>query len=201
MLLFVDTETSDMLKRHLPLSDESQPWIVSIAAELVGMDGVTQDFFYTRVRAADGAKIRDGAEKVHGISSREASRSGVPQVVALGMLCHFAAQANLAIGFGMDFDRQIVESALIRSGKDTKLWVRPGLQFVNCMLAATPVCKLPPKQPRDDGAHKWPSLDEACEIILGTPRREGHHNAWNDMQRTKLLYFALRAKGVLEIAA
>lgn len=199
--LFVDTESSDLLKRHLPLSDPSQPWIVSMAGDLSDGDGVPQAFFFTQVRAADGQKVRPGAEQVHGISSRDAAREGVPQIAALAMLCHLASQARYVVGYGLDFDRQLVESALLRSGKDTRLWTRPGLQFINCMLPATAICKLPPKEPRDDGQFKWPSLAEAQQIILGEPPRTGIHNAWDDMQISKRVFMELRRRGVIEVAA
>ena len=197
MIVFVDTESSDLLKRHLPLSDESQPWIVSIAADLTDIDGNTLDHFSTRIRA-DGRKIRDGAESIHGISSRSAGRNGVSEIVALGMLLGFVAQAKYCVGYGLDFDRQLVESMLIRRRRDTRLWIRPGLEFVNVMLPATPVCKIQPKEPRDDGSHKWPSLSEAQSIILGESPREGNHNAWTDAQITKRLFFELMRRGVIE---
>lgn len=199
MLLIVDSETSDLLKPDLPLGDPGQPWVVSLAAQLCAMDGTVRDFFHVRIRA-DGRQVRPGAHAVHGISSREAARSGVSEVTAFGMLIGFAAQATYAVGHGIDgFDRRVVESGLISLGKDTAMWTRPGLQFIDTMLVAVPVCQIP--SGRDDGQFKWPSLDEASEIILNEPRREGAHSAWDDCDRARRLFLALRERNCVEIAA
>ncbi len=193
--MFIDTETSDLLKRDTPLSDPSQPWCVSIAADLCDNDGTSRDFLFTRIRS-DGRMVKDGAKAVHGMSSTQASRDGVSEAAALGVLIGFAAQASKVVGHGIDFDRQVIEGLLLRRDKDTRIWVRPGLQFIDTMIAATPVCRL--SSGRSDGQFKWPSLDEACVEILHEQPREGHHSAWDDCQRVRRRYFALLKMGVLE---
>lgn len=198
MLLVIDTETSDLLKRDVPLHDPSQPWCVAVAAQLCDGDGLALDFIHARIRS-DGRQVRPGAERIHGISSRAAARSGISEVVALGVLCGFAAQAEYLIGHGVSFDRQIVESLLLRRGKDTKLWVRPGLSEICTMKTATALCRIP--SGRDDNQFKWPSLDEACETILGEPRREGYHSAYDDCDRARRLFLALRERNCVEVAA
>lgn len=199
MLLIVDTETSDLLKKDLALGDPGQPWVVALAAQLCAMDGTVRDFFHVRIRA-DGRQVRTGAQAVHGISSREAARHGVSEVTAFGMLIGFAAQASYAVGHGIDsFDRLVVESGLISLGKDTRMWTRAGLQFIDTMLVSTPVCKIP--SGRDDGSHKWPSLDEACQSILDEAPREGAHSAYDDCDRARRLFLALRERNCVEIAA
>lgn len=197
MILIVDAETSDLPKRDLPADDPAQPWIVSVAAMLCSPEGEPQDFFHTRIRS-DGRKIKDAAAAVHGISSRAAGRNGVSETAALGMLIGFAAQATAIVGHGIDFDRGMVECALVRLGKDTRIWVRAGLEFICTMKAAAPLCRIP--STHDSGGFRWPSLDAACEIILQEKRREGHHTAWDDCNRTKRLFLALRERKVLEAA-
>lgn len=199
MILVVDSETSDLLKADLPLGDAAQPWIVSLAAQLCTPEGLVRDFFHIRIRA-DGRQVRTGAQAVHGISTREAARHGVSEVTAFGMLIGFAAQASYAVGHGIDsFDRRVVESGLIRLGKDTRMWTRAGLQFIDTMLVAAPVCKIP--SGRDDGQFKWPSLDEACQSILDEAPREGAHSAYDDCDRARRLFLALRERNCVEIAA
>ncbi|WP_024278593.1 hypothetical protein [Xanthobacter sp. 126] len=196
-LLFVDAETSDLLKRDRPLDDPSQPWAVSIAAQLV-IDGADSDHFQVHVKA-EGRQVRAGAEAVHGISTRSAAKRGVSEVVALGMLCGFAAQAEMVVGHGIDFDRQVIEGCLLRRGKETRLWTRPGLEFVDTMKAATPFCRI--KADREDGSFKWPSLDEAYSILLGEAPRAGEHGAWDDLQRCRRLHAWLADRGAFEVAA
>lgn len=200
VVLCFDTETSGLLRRDVPLGDASQPWACVIAAELVDMDGKSLDFFSAHIRA-DGRTIGKGATDVHGLSSRDAAKAGVNEIVALGMLVGFASQARYLVGHGVDFDRQVIEGMLIRRQKDTRIWVRPGLEHQCTMRAATNLCAIKPDDPRTDGGYRWPSLDEACSILLGKPPREGHHDAWGDMKRSQSLWFYLRDRGALEVAA
>lgn len=196
MILILDAETSDLLKRGIELADPSQPWLVSLAAILCEDDGTEREFFYTRIRS-DGRAIQPGAAAVHGIGSREASRAGVSEVTALGMLIGFAAQATRLVGHSIEFDRDVILASLRRLGRDDRMLVRPGLEIVDTMKAATPICRLPGPIL---GQFKWPSLDEASQIILGRPPREGHHTAWDDATRTRDLYVQLNRLDVLEPA-
>jgi hypothetical protein len=200
-LLFVDCETSGLFKKNLPLDSDQQPWVVSLAAELCDDVGRQVASINTGIRA-NGRKITDGAQAVHGVSSATAGRTGVSELAALGVLCgreSFASQARYVIGHGISFDRDVITSVLARNGRDATTWARPGLTFIDTMLAATPFCKLP--SDRDDGSYKWPSLDEACDLLLNEPPRTGPHNAWEDIQRAKLLFFWLRQRGALDIEA
>jgi DNA polymerase III epsilon subunit-like protein len=198
-LLFVDTETSGLFKKNLPLDSDQQPWVVSLAADLCDDVGRQIASINTGIRA-NGRKITEDARAVHGVSSATAGRTGVSELAALGVLCgreSFASQARYVIGHGVSFDRDVITSVLARNGRDATTWVRPGLQFVDTMLASTPFCKLP--SGHEAGGYKWPSLDEACELLLNEPPRTGPHNAWDDVQRAKLLFFWLRSHGALEI--
>lgn len=199
-LLFLDTESSGLMKRNLPMDSAEQPWIVSLAAELCTDSGAQIACINTGIRA-NGRKITDGAQRVHGISSAMAGRIGVSELAALGVLCgreSLASQARYVVGHGVSFDRDIITSVLARHGRDAQSWIRPGLCFIDTMLTATPFCKLP--SDRDDGAYKWPTLDEACAALLDEAPRTGAHDAMDDLQRCKRLFFHLRARGAFDTA-
>jgi hypothetical protein len=198
MILYTDVEASGLLVRELPLDHEGQPWAVTVSAELCDINDNVLAHFSTPIRA-EGRKITSGATRVHGISSSVAGRSGVPEISALGMLCHLASEARYVVGWGIEFDRKVIESVLMRRKKDTRLWTRPNLEFVDTMKAAAHVCKIPSEH--ESGGYKWPTLDEGCEIMLGEPRREGTHNSWDDLQRAKRCTRHLRNLNILEIAA
>lgn len=198
--LFVDCESSGLFKANLPMDSEQQPWIVSLAAELVSDAGQQIACINTGIRA-NGRKITDGAQKVHGVSSALAGRTGVSELAALGVLCgreSLASQARYVIGHGVSFDRDIITSVLARNGRDATTWVRPGLTFIDTMLAATPFCRIPAE--RDDGAFKWPSLDETSEMLLCEPARTGPHAAWDDLQRCRRLFSWLKARNAFDMA-
>lgn len=197
MILVIDSETSGLWKRDLPPDHPGQPWIVTLGAKLRAPNGDLLGHFSTRIKA-EGRKIETGAEAVHGISSVQAGRTGVPEVVALGMLCHFAAQAKYLVGYGIEsFDRRIVVSLLMRMGKDTKMFERPSLEFVDVMFAAMQACRLP--SDHEAGGYRWPSLDEAGEIILGEKPREGRHDVWDDVERCDRLFTHLVGTGHIEV--
>lgn len=201
MYLFIDCETSGLLKKNLPLDDPSQPWVVSLAAQLCDNSGNELAAIRTGIRAGD-RKVSDGAKKVHGISSQLASRTGVSELAALGVLCgreSLASQARYVVGHGLDFDRDVINSVLARNGRDAKTWTRPGLQFVDTMTAATPFCKLTSEH--ESGSYRWPSLDDACRILLGEEPRAGVHDAWDDLRRCRSLFFWLRERGAFDLEA
>jgi DNA polymerase III epsilon subunit-like protein len=201
--LTIDLETSGLIRKDLPLSDPVQPWAVSIAADLADNDGNSLGFFSLLIKP-DGRKIQANAEKVHGISSRDAEIWGIKENAPLVVLQDLAGKAEFIVSFG-DFDKLVITSLFARmekalskpEGTYGRKWARPGLQFVDVQKpAAQAVCKLPSEF--EDGDYKWPSLDEACSIILGEAPRDGAHTAWDDLQRTKRLYLALRDQGHFE---
>lgn len=201
MLMFLDLESSGLIKRDLPLGAPEQPWIVGIACELTDLNGTHIASIDTAIRA-NGRSISDGARRVHGVTSAHASRSGISEIAALGVLCgkeSFASQAKQIIGHNAAFDCQVIESVLLQNGREASALKRPGLTIVDTMLAATPFCKIPSEH--ESGGYKFASLDEACQILLCEPPRQGHHTAWEDLQRAKRLYFLLRERGAFEVAA
>lgn len=199
MYLIIDTETSGLLKRNLPLESAEQPWICQIAAQLVDKDGNEAASLNTRIRAA-GRPIAEDAKAVHGISAREAGRGGVAEKSALRLLCgsqSLASQARFVVGHGLQFDKDVITGSLLRNGWDSSVWLRPGLQFHCTMLAAAPFCRLPSEH--ENGGYRWPSLDDACRILLGQEPRAGHHTAMDDLRRTRELFFWLRERGAFEM--
>jgi hypothetical protein len=187
MLLFVDIEASGLIQRDLPLGDPAQPWVVEMAAELVGLDGVRKAGFVDQIKA-EGRQVAEG----RAITSRQ-WEDGSSEVAVLGHLCQLAARATYLVGHGIAFDRTVVESLLIARGKDTRLWVRPGLESRCTMRAATPFCRMPHVEPKERGGFRWPSLDEAAEILCGLP--PGPRSAESDLAKTKAVYFELDGCG------
>jgi hypothetical protein len=197
MITFADAETSGLIKKELALDHDGQPWIVRLAAEICDFNGKTVNFFHSNIRA-EGRKIEDKAQQIHGVSSIDAGKDGDPQVVALGMLCSYARRSRYIVGYGIrGFDKRLVESLLIRMGKDTKLWTRPGLEFIDLIQPASHVCKI--QSDHESGTYRWPSLDEICATLFGEEPRGDKHDTWDDVQRTKRVFFEMRKRGLVEI--
>lgn len=202
MLMFLDLESSGLIKRNLPPDSPEQPWCCSIAAMLTNMDGKELASINTPIRA-NGRSIEKGAAAVHGVSSQQAGRTGIDEVYALapifGRKGSFATQALYLIGHNISFDVGVIESVMLRAGLDVSALKRPGLTQLCTMKSATPFCKIVPDPPRTDGSFKWPGLDQACAILLDEPPREGHHTAFEDMQKAMRLFFLLRERGAFEL--
>lgn len=201
MLLFVDCETSGLLKKNLPLEDPNQPWVVSLAAQLCDGTGNELAAIRTGIRA-NGRAIASDASAVHGISSRKAAYTGVAEKSALRLLCgkeSFVSQARYVVGHGMQFDKAVITSLILRNGWDASVWTRPGVEFCCTMLAAAPFCKLASEH--ESGSYRWPSLDDACRILLGEEPRAGAHDAWDDLRRCRSLFFWLRGRGAFDLEA
>lgn len=196
MILSLDTETSNLPARGMDVADKQYPWPVRVGAALFDDSGRDYALFSTGIRA-DGRTVSSAAQAIHGVSSREAGRSGIPEVVALSVICHMAGQAQYLIGFNIEFDRDILVASILRQNQDPKRLLRPGLQLVDLMKPCAAFCKLPTEH--DSGSYRWPSLDDAGRILLGEPERTGPHTDWTDLQRAKRIFFWLRARGALEM--
>lgn len=179
----------------MEVADSQYPWPVHIGAALFDEAGHDLALFSSGIRA-DGRAITSEAAKVHGITTQQAGRSGVPEIVALSAVCHLASQARYLIGFNIEFDRDVLVAAILRHNQDPRRLLRPGLLIIDVMKPAAAFCKLA----SESGSYRWPSLDEACALLIGEPARTGHHSAWDDLQRTKRLYLWLRDRGAFETA-
>lgn len=201
MYLFLKTHASGTLKKGLPLDAPDQPWIVFLAAQLTDADGNELASINTGIRS-DGRAISEAATALHGITTRRAACTGVKEKAALSVLCgkeSFVSQARFVVGHGMQFDRDVITGLIMRNGWDASVWTRPGVEFVDTMTAAAPFCKLTSEH--DSGSYRWPSLDDACRILLGEEPRAGVHDAWDDLNRTKRLFFWLRERGAFDLEA
>lgn len=198
MILAIDAETSGLPSKGMQIDNPQYPWACQIGCALFGFDGHDRAIFGSRIRAPEGRKISEGAAKVHGITSRDAARTGVPEIIALGVVCAYAAEARYIVGFNLNFDRSIIEAALIRLGKDTRKLMRPGLEAIDLMKPSASACKLTGMA--DDGGYKWPRLSEALALIRNERPCHGHHDALKDALSAKRLFLSLHHRGYFDIA-
>jgi hypothetical protein len=165
LLLFVDTETSGLFKKNLPLDSDQQPWVVSLAAELCDDVGRQIASINTGIRA-NGRKITEDARAVHGVSSALAGRTGVSELAALGVLCgreSLASQARYVIGHGVSFDRDVITSVLARNKRDATTWVRPGFSSsTRCWRRRRSANSPRTTKPADTNGRPWMRPASCC---------------------------------------
>lgn len=199
MILSIDVETSSLPAKGMTIESPQYPWPVQVGCVLFDFDGHDRATFGSRVRAPDGKKIAPAATEIHGISSRDAARSGIPEILALSLITNLAGEAKFLTGFNIEFDLAIIQAAIIRNGRDPSKLTRPGLQVLDLMKPSTAFCKLP--RNADDGSYKWPHLHEALAGIRSERPANGHHDALKDAYSAKRLFLSLHHRGALDIPA
>lgn len=211
MILFLDSETSGLPRKGVPMTDPSQPWVVSLTADLRHYDG-SECMFMDVIIRADGREMSPKAQAIHGISAHDSRRLGVPETHAFALLGSLCDNAEQIVGYNLGFDTSVIAGTMERAaiayeaknGKPNKALqllpsklFAPGLQHVDVVRVCTPICNLPNKS-KDSDEPKWPNLDEACQIILGMEPRGDKHVARDDVDRVRKLYFELVKRGAIE---
>ncbi len=209
MLLFLDLVTSGLLREDLPLGSSSQPWALKIAAELSDAQGNRVSAIDMLIKA-EGRTIKPQAKQLHGLEERRCEQYGVKQNAVLATLTDLAGKASRVVTYG-DFDKRVVTSLLINletqtnkaRGTFTSRWERTGLEFLNIQdPVCTRECALP-HEGKDENEDKlrWPSLEEACDLILKEPTTVNKADAWSGLSATKSLFFELLNRGHFENTA
>lgn len=194
--LFFDCDTSDIWHKELAQDDIDQPWALHIAAELADDAGKTLDFFSLHIRA-EGRSVKKAATNIHGVSTRDASKFGVTEQQALVPLVGLINQSHRVVSHSLEMKRNIIRSLLLRRrSRAVEAWDRAGLEWFCVMERSTTLCAI--DTTLDNDQFKWPSLDEACQILLSEDPPEVHQSAWDRMSRMKRLYLELVSRGIVE---
>lgn len=196
MWLVCSLATSGLLDRDKPLDDPSQPWPVACAAALFDDAGEMHDRMNPMV-LPKGRLISSDATAIHGITARQAEREGQMEAVALAYLVGMASNAEAVVGFGMTFMRDVITTALMRAGRPTTRWLRPGLQFIDLIQPAAAACKLPSEH--ESGTYRWPSLDTAANALGFGVNPVSLRNTWSDMELAARIFFTLKIRNMIEL--
>jgi DNA polymerase III epsilon subunit-like protein len=195
-ILAIDTETTGLFDKKLAIDAPEQPHILQLGAVLFAGDGsVVTRIDGLLIKPRDDWHLARKAEEVHGISLMKAKRYGVDEVMGLGLIVNLARTVRTVVGHGIEFDRDVIVSCLMRLGKSPELIRRPGLEWIDTMKIATQVCQLPGIL--DDGSFKYPKLSEASEHLLGKPQPTPH-SAGADAALAGEIFFKLREMGLIE---
>ena len=140
----------------------------------------------------DGFTISKDAERIHGISTSIAKKSGVPVAEALNGFAQILLQSTVLVGHNLKFDTDVLgaEFHRLRMGD-------PFRRKKHCctMLATTEFCALPGRY--DD--YKWPTLPELHSKLFGKRVKETH-DAAADVATCSKCFFELKRRGVVQIA-
>ncbi len=183
MKLIFDTETTGVIAYSKPIGDPVQPHIVQLGAQLTNDEGLVKGEINLLVKP-DGWTIPAEAQAVHGISTEDCEKFGVPIRSALGMFNLWLQMNPLLVAHNIDFDTFLVETEANRLGKPPIL---SSLEKYCTMKNATDLVKIPNAK---RGGYKWPKLQETHKFLFGE-EFVGAHDAMADVRACGKCYFAL----------
>jgi len=188
MVLVVDTETHDLPRSwRAPVTDLGNwPRVVQVAWIEFDASGEERDRFATLVRP-DGFTIREGAHRVHGITTARAARDGIPVEEVLDRLTPAIERSNLLVAHNIDFDATVLSAEFLRAGMPDRL---RSIDRLCTMKESASYCRIPgPRGP------KWPRLEELHTHLFSVPPA-GMHDALADAEACARCFFELRRRGV-----
>lgn len=176
MFLILDTETTGVTP---------QDRIVSICWALYDA-AATEITVHHHIIYPVGFTIPDGATAIHGISTEQARRLGIPLRTALQSLCSDIARYSpqLYVGHNVFFDRPIVLNEYRRINYPENF---SPLQTFCTMKTGTNVCCI---QHYFRGGYKWPKLEELQHHLVGQSLASAH-DAKCDVSATAKCFFEL----------
>lgn len=197
-VMSIDLETSHLPPDGIPLGDPQYPWMMEFGLELFHISGTGRCWNMNSLVEADGRIAHPAAKKVHGITERDTVRAGQREIIALGSICGWAKKVGFVTGFNLDFDQNIVLSALILHKRSSNFFIRPGVQFVDLLKPSQAMCKIPSGW--ESGEYRWPSLAVAMRTIVGEENPvEEKHEAKVGAEQAKRLFLALHQRRILEV--
>lgn len=187
MYLFFDTETTGKTDFRAPHTDLHQPDCVQLAAVLTDEHGRELDAFETLVKP-NGWTIGPEVFAIHGISTADCEREGMPLADVLARFFGMMEQARFLIAHNLPFDELVLRTAAFRAEMP---WPAERKGRICTMDKATPVCRIPGRY-----GFKWPKLQEAHQKLCGSAFEDAH-DAMADVQACRRVFFALLKSRVI----
>lgn len=184
MKLFFDTETTGKANFNARPDAQGQPRVVSLAALLME-DQATEVACLNVVLTPDGFLIPAEAAAIHGITTAQASKCGVPRKFALELFASLASLADEFVAHNIAFDHFLMRGEFSRANMPLGI-IDPDRLFCT-MLASAPILQLPGRY----GAYKWPKLEEAHLHAFGMAQAVTH-NALADVRACARIYWWLK---------
>ncbi len=190
MYLIFDTETTGRIENwKAPLSDfDAFPRVVQLAWQLHDEMGELIEVKNFIIRP-DGFTIPFNAEKIHGISTERAMKTGVELSFVMDEFKQALAKTKYAVGHNVEFDLKVMGSEYVRADRDDGLME---LATLDTMILSTDYCQLPGGR----GRFKFPTLSELNEKLFGSAV-DNAHNASADVEATARCFLELVRIGVI----
>jgi DNA polymerase III subunit epsilon len=171
MILIFDTETTGLVSFKLPLSDESQPRILSLAAILCDDNGEIQESFDTLIHH-HGLVIPEFITKINGITQEMCESSGTTIDAALHAYNDMKSRSHTRVAHNLSFDKQMIARETLALGQEHQPY--HGESF--CTVKMCKTIGLPGK------------LMDAYRALFGK-EFHGQHSAMGDTIACKEIFF------------
>lgn len=197
--LFIDTETSDFIRPKLKHDDPKQGKVIQLACQLTDGDRPVETF--SQLVWWPGLTISEGAEGVHGISVDMCRKFGGCADTALRRLMSLLAYTPIVVGHNVQYDLNGLKMMSNAFGMAEGLYdVLDGCPVVCTMEKAKQPVNLPPTSRMVAAGRtcpKAPKLQEAYKHFFGDEFDDAH-DALADVFACRDIFFAMRAKGLLD---
>ena len=189
MYLFFDTETTGLPSG--PTRDyQNWPRLVQLAWLLTDDDGKVHEK-HSFIVQPNGYSIPKRATDIHGISTHQAYREGIPLIQVLQQFLIGTTYTDALICHNFDFDYHVMRGEMLRSNIPNFLQGYPMV----CTMKSKPVidyCQVM----RGDKKRKWPKLSELY-FLLFHEEMQGAHDAFVDARACKRCFFELKRLNVI----
>lgn len=175
MILVFDTETTGLISFKIPLSDESQPRILSIAAILCDDEGNITERLDTLIHHP-GLDIPEFITKINGITQADCEQRGTTIDAALHKYNDMKGRSHTRVAHNLSFDKQMIARETMALGLEHQPY--HGESF--CTVKMCKTIGLPGK------------LD-AAYMALFDRELENAHTAMGDVLACKEIFFKIRA--------
>lgn len=174
MILFLDTETTSLIKYGERSAHPDQPHLVELAGILTDDKWNVVDTFHAVVRPM-GWHIPKEVTGIHGITEAFATEHGIDEKQAVDQFMALADSASLRIAYNEPFDARILRIALTRHAPER----------LDKWAAMPAECAMRLTQKLIGG--KIPTLFEAYKAVMGKHLKQ-QHTAMGDAQACMELF-------------
>lgn len=192
MFLIIDTETTGLPEKYnAPVTDvDNWPRLVQLAWQLHNNKGelVGSNNFIVK---PENFTIPFSAEKVHGISTEKALKTGKELKFVLKEFAESVNRSEFIVGHNIEFDKSIIGAEYVRTNIPNKLFKKASI----CTKEeSTGFCAIPDS--RGD-KYKWPTLAELYRKLFNEDFKEAH-DAAADVIATARCFFELLKKDIID---
>jgi DNA polymerase III epsilon subunit-like protein len=183
--LLFDTETTGKFDFKGDPNADHQPQICELAAMLTNDEGESMGEMNVLIKP-DGWTIPAETQAVHGISTEQCEKFGIPLAQAWEMFAALLSNAETLVAHNIQFDLAMM--------KRSNPLAAPALSQVKhycTMQVATDICRIRNQW----GKFKWPSLAEAFRHFYGKDFK-GAHRAMADVKACRAVFFQLKKLGL-----